>query len=380
MNKIKILTIGTDKSLLEEGSVAYNRQVEYYKNFELAHILVLGNSQKLVLEKTNPNNSVKFFSYGGSNRIFSYLKTFFGHLKEVRKNKYDIIYVQDVMYCGILGYVFRIFSNHSKFITQIHGDYLDNPLWINQRLENKFLNIVGKFLARKSDFVRCVSNRIVIYLNEKLKIEKEKLVSLPIGINGDEFNVKDVDINKREKKIIFCGRLISEKEPLFFCNIVIPILKKHHEFSVQFIGEGNLKDEILKKFTYESCGVDLTNRVEMLGFMGARAVARYYKAGFCLIHTAFWEGWGLPMVEASACGLPVITTDNGCAGEVIVDEVNGIVRDSKDVKVFETELERLINDKVLYEKMCSEGAKLANEWTFESMRNKTEKFLEESVK
>jgi glycosyltransferase involved in cell wall biosynthesis len=146
-------------------------------------------------------------------------------------------------------------------------------------------------------------------------------------------------------------------------------------FKVEFIGEGNLKDKIVERFKE----VGMEDRVIMLGFLGARAVARYYKKGFVLIHTAFWEGWGLPMVEASACGLPVVTTDTGCAGEVVIDNVNGIVLDSKIAEDYIVKIDELINDRSKFKEMCEAGNKLSTEWTFESMRTKTEKFLIDSL-
>jgi glycosyltransferase involved in cell wall biosynthesis len=371
MEKVKILTIGTDKSLLDYGSISQTRQVEYFKNFKSADLLLLGSAKKV--RETHGN--VTFYSFGGSKRIMSFVKTFFGFLPSIFGNKYDLIYVQDVMYCGILGYIFSLFTPRTKFITQLHGDYIDNPLWINQRLENRFLNVAGKFLIRRSDKIRCVSIRIVNYLHNKLKIKKSKLASLPIGINGDEFNSDGVDVEKREDIFIFCGRLIDEKEPLFFCDIVIPLMKKYPNFKVEFIGEGNLKDKIVERFKE----VGMEDRVIMLGFLGARAVARYYKKGFVLIHTAFWEGWGLPMVEASACGLPVVTTDTGCAGEVVIDNVNGIVLDSKIAEDYIVKIDELINDRSKFKEMCEAGNKLSTEWTFESMRTKTEKFLIDSL-
>jgi glycosyltransferase involved in cell wall biosynthesis len=367
MNNVKILVIGTDKSILEEGSVPQKRQVEYFKNFALADILILGVAKTVSISSGNTN----IYSYGGASKLKNIFRAFVSTYKNLKSKKYDIIYTQDVLYCGILGYILSKFTN-VKFIPQIHGDYLDNPLWINQRKENKVLNKIGIWLVRRADYVRCVSKRIVKQFVEQYGIDPKKLVSLPIGIDGDAFNTKDaLAPENRKKQILFVGRMIPEKEPLFFAELTIPVLQKYPEFSVVVIGEGDLKKDMAA--LYDKAGV--LDRIEFTGFLNPMQLARYYKSAYAYIKTAFWEGWGLPMVESSACGLPCISTDTGCAGEVIIDRVNGRAIDSRNAKDFTDALFEIIENKELYKSMCDNAERLAVEWTFVAMREKIEKFL-----
>ncbi|MDB5187742.1 MAG: kanE [Candidatus Kaiserbacteria bacterium] len=371
MNSLRVLVLGTDKLILHEGSVSSRRQIDNFKNFEYVKIVVLGSNSA----STFQSGHVHIVSYGATNRIVSFVKSFFILLRDIRKNTYDIIYTQDVLYCGIAGYLLSRFCK-TILITQLHGDYLDNPLWINQRFENRFLNISGKFLIKKSDYVRCVSSRIATYVIETLGKDSNRVVSLPIGVNGDEFNPQGVDNGHvRNHNLIFCGRLIEEKQPLFCCEIMIPILQKYPDFTAVFIGEGKLKSAIVKKFT----DAGLTNRLEMPGFLDTHAVAQYYKNGFALIHTAFWEGWGLPMVEASCCGLPVLTTDTGCAGEVIINDLNGVVIQGSRSDEYVAALEKMIVNKEFYGMLCANGSRLGSKWTSTTMQLEIEKFLEHAV-
>jgi len=195
MNNVRILVIGTDKSILEEGSVPQKRQVEYFKNFELADVLILGVGKVVNINSGNTN----IYSYGELSKFKNILRAFLYTCKTLNTKNYDVIYTQDALYCGILGYLLTKFSN-AKFVPQIHGDYLDNPLWINQRRENKILNIVGIWLAKHADYVRCVSKRIVKQFHEQYKIPESKLVSLPIGIDGNAFNTIDALAPESRKK------------------------------------------------------------------------------------------------------------------------------------------------------------------------------------
>jgi len=362
---MKILSIGTDKTALDVGSVVNQRQVEYYKNFESAVVVLLVSGQP----KEFSVNNVSFKTYGGSSRLICFFRTYFGLRKRILKNKYDLTYSQDVLYCGLLGLIFKKLYK-IKLVSQLHGDYIDNPLWINQRVENRLLNIVAKNIIKNSDYIRAVSQRIVEYYVNYLDVDKNIIKSLPIGIDGDIFNTKDLP-SERKKQIVFVGRLMSEKEPHFFCDIVIPILHKHADFKAVIIGDGPLKSELEKRFAEEN----LLDRAIFPGFLKFPEIAKYYKESFIFLHTAFWEGWGLPMVESTACGLPNVTTDTGCAGEVIIHEENGIIVKTKNKQDYIDAIVDLINDPVKYKKLVENCLKSGDEWTFAAMREKIEKFL-----
>lgn len=362
---MKVLTIGTDKTVLESGSVVNQRQVEYYKNFAQADMVVLatGTAKRFTIDNVN------FIHFGGSTRLVNFIKTFYKIV--FTKKEYDLIYTQDVLYTGIFGYLYKTFRK-TKLVVQIHGDYLDNPLWINQRFENKILNFVAKRIVKKADYIRCVSERIVKFVTENLKKGKDKVKSLPIGIDGEVFNkLGALSPIERKKEIIFVGRLMEEKEPIFFCEIVIPILKKYPEFSVVIIGVGNLQAKMESLFSEAG----LSEKVKFTGFLNFKDMAKYYKEGFVYLHTAFWEGWGLPMVEASACGCPVLTTDTGCAGEAIINNGNGIILDSKNKEDFILALEKMINDENFYRELCYFAIRTSEEWNFKTMSKKIEDFL-----
>jgi glycosyltransferase involved in cell wall biosynthesis len=372
MKKIKILIVGTDKGVLDNASTAQTRQIEYFKNFKKSTFLVLGVGKNNNVEKAG----VRFLFVGGKYKITNFIKSFFKVYRLCKVDKYDIIYTQDVLYSGIIGFLiaklFRI-----SFVPQLHGDYLNNPLWIKQRFENIFLNKLGIFFLKHADKIRCVSNRILQQVVCDFGVDRKKVASLPIGIDGAAFNTNNaLSWDRREKEILFVGRLIPEKEPLFFCDIVIPFLRKYQQFKVTIIGEGELQQEVRNKFI----AAGLESRLCMPGFLKPLELSLYYKRAFVYIKTAFWEGWGLPMVESSACGLPCISTDTGCAGEVIIHEKNGLIIDSQKSQDFEVALERLVNDSDLYKQLCSNAAFLAKDWVFDTMKIKLENFLIDAVK
>ena len=63
----------------------------------------------------------------------------------------------------------------------------------------------------------------------------------------------------------------------------------------------------------------LSDRVIIQGFVDDRDIAAFYNLADGLVFPTLYEGFGMPVLEAMACGCPVITSDTGCSPEVAGD-------------------------------------------------------------
>ena len=73
----------------------------------------------------------------------------------------------------------------------------------------------------------------------------------------------------------------------------------------------------------------------------------------CLVLPSFYEGFGLPAIEAMACGLPVICSNTGSLPEIVGDA--GLVVDCRNIESLSIALFQLISDKSLHKKLKSKG-------------------------
>jgi UDP-glucose:(heptosyl)LPS alpha-1,3-glucosyltransferase len=95
-------------------------------------------------------------------------------------------------------------------------------------------------------------------------------------------------------------------------------------------------------------------------------VIDFYAAADVYVSPSREDSFGLPVAEAMACGIPVITSVFAGVSDLIRDEAEGFVlRDPDDVQAFAQLLTRLHGDSALRQCVGEAAAKLAQEWTWD---------------
>ena len=103
--------------------------------------------------------------------------------------------------------------------------------------------------------------------------------------------------------------------------------------------------------------------IRLLGYVDQKELPLLYAAAACLIYPSFYEGFGLPVAEAMACGTPVIAADASALPQVLADCGQLIAPD--DEKGFTAAIERLIQDKSFAQACTARGLKRAETLTWD---------------
>lgn len=105
-------------------------------------------------------------------------------------------------------------------------------------------------------------------------------------------------------------------------------------------------------------------------------VMRFYAVADAYVAPSLEDAYGLPILEAMACGLPVIASSRAGASEIILDGQNGFVlRDPEDAAELATALRRIYSDLSLRTKLGNEAARSATEHTWDRNAAATWDFL-----
>jgi glycosyltransferase involved in cell wall biosynthesis len=99
----------------------------------------------------------------------------------------------------------------------------------------------------------------------------------------------------------------------------------------------------------------LYNNIEILPRATTEDLVRLYNRTQVVVSPSLYEGFGLPAVEAMACGVPVIATRAGALSEIIEDGVTGILVPPADPGALSEALRLLLSDAELCRRMGQAG-------------------------
>jgi len=108
----------------------------------------------------------------------------------------------------------------------------------------------------------------------------------------------------------------------------------------------------------------LADRVVFTGWLSEPELAAAYAGATCLVMPSLYEGFGLPPVEAMACGCPVIVSGNGSLGEVVGDAALRLT--SCDRESIAAGIQRLLTEPRLAASLSERGVARAAEFTWEA--------------
>ena len=124
-------------------------------------------------------------------------------------------------------------------------------------------------------------------------------------------------------------------------------------------GKGWLYEEIFA--TVEQ--LSLKKKVVFPGFVADEDLPALYNLADLFVFPSLYEGFGLPPLEALACGTPVITSDASSLPEVVGEA--GPMVEATDVEALAEAMKRVLEDDALRERMIAKGMKQARKFTWE---------------
>lgn len=130
--------------------------------------------------------------------------------------------------------------------------------------------------------------------------------------------------------LAFVGRLDSQKDPLLLVRAFSEILKSRMDLHLVMIGDGNLRPRVEKAV---QDGL-LRGRVTLLGVRPAAEIAEVLRASDLFVLSSAYEGMPIALLEALACGIPVVTTDVGEVRRVVQDGITGRISRERTPEAF----------------------------------------------
>ncbi|MFA6593797.1 MAG: glycosyltransferase [Candidatus Buchananbacteria bacterium] len=348
---MKILNLGTDKGVFVPSAPVARRLVEYGAMTDGYDIIVPDKQPK----KNKLSEKVTAYGTGGNNRLSALLKTYRLAKKLFRQNNYDVITVQDPFELSLIGLLLAKKFNCALNI-QEHGDFFSTTHWRNENPINFCRYYLGRWLIKRADSVRAVSERIKDTLIKDLQIAEDKIVVVSVYVKTD----RPAGGNKPEifdcltGKTVFLtmARLVKQKNlPLLVRSFAL-VVKQSPDAALLIVGRGPEKDKLAKQIKESG----LEDKIFLVDWTDS--IYDYYNSADVYVLSSNYEGWGMVAIEAASCGLPIVMTDVGCAGEAVKDGESALVVPLDDEKKLADAMKKLIQDADLRRRL-GQSAKLA---------------------
>jgi len=257
----------------------------------------------------------------------------------IKKRKIDCIIVFFGFPCGPLGLWANILFNIPYVVSLRGGDVPGTDKTMDKF--HKLLAPLRRLIYRQS--------KAVVANSEGLKIISQQTdpiptITIPNGIDTSYFKPRHKRTDTDVFSFIFAGRL-SEQKNLCFLIEQLSILKNeiNNPFTINIVGDGPLKNK-LEKFA-DSLGI--SEKIIWHGWLSKKEVLKLLQNSDCLINPSFCEGMPNAVLEAQACGLPVIASNVAGNNAVVVDSKNGFLFNIGDQVKLGLSLKKIIESKVL---------------------------------
>lgn len=202
------------------------------------------------------------------------------------------------------------------------------------------------------------------FIREKLishGYPQEKIIKHYIGVNTDKFCPSNQ--HAEERYILCVGRHTEKKGIDTLLRAFAKIAAKHPDIYLLQVGQGALTSK-LEKLTQQ---LGIENRVRFLGPQPHEKVlqlmqqAEVFALASRVAKTGECEGLPIVILEASACGVPVVSTYHSGIPEAVLDGETGLLVAEKDERALAEKLDFLLSDRTLGKNMGQLGRELINE-------------------
>lgn len=308
-NDIKILTIGSDTKLFENGSTVLLRVKEYAEKTDGFHIIVFSLKKSKFSEIHD--SKLHIYPTNSFSRLFYIKDAIKKGEKIIRKNEFkknnSIISTQDPFETGKVGVALKKIFDLSLQI-QIHTDFL-SPYFRNSFL-NKIRVLISKSVIPKADGLRVVSSVIFDSIKQTFPNLKARIDVFPIFVDVEKIINREAMYYTPERtteSILMVSRFTKEKRIDIGLKVFKKVLEKKKDINMTIIGSGPEKKNLEQKIKKWGIG----NKVNILEWEND-VVSFYKKAGIFLL-TSEYEGYGMTFIEAGASGCSIVTTNVGVA-------------------------------------------------------------------
>jgi glycosyltransferase involved in cell wall biosynthesis len=267
----------------------------------------------------------------------------------------DVIHTHNIFFLlSILSFLSR---PKAPIITTMHVGSLSNLTGFTGAVGRVYERTVGQYILRRSRAVTAVSPSVaehaanigagapVHIIPNSVDVERFRPAAAPDGEPEDD------------RSVLFLGRLSRNKGPQYLVEAIPHVLSEIPEASFAFVGDGPMRTSLARRM--ETLG--LNGNVRIHGKV-PDVVPVLQRAGV-VVRPSLTEGMPLAVMEAMACGRPILAARVGGTADLILDGETGMLFEPRNVEALANGLIRVLADR----KQAAAMGRRAREWAERQM-------------
>lgn len=219
-----------------------------------------------------------------------------------------------------------------------------------------YLDFATRASVRRAARVLVVSEHTKREVVGMLGIAPERVVVTPNAVR-EHFRVPDPALlaafrTKKglpERFVLYVGTLEPRKNITTLLEAYATVARRHDVPLIIGGGKGWLYDAVFKRLEE----LQLHDKVQFVGYIEEEELPLWYAAATVFVFPSIYEGFGMPPLEAMACGTPVVTSNSSSLPEVV--GAAGITVPPYDPAGFAEAIDRLLRDEDLRDELRTRG-------------------------
>lgn len=241
-------------------------------------------------------------------------------LLKVRR-RYDVIHVHGDWSALVFAGVFRRICRADVLAFTVHDD-LTSGVGHESLLPR---------LVRQADVIFSTGYRAARLLETR---SGRPVVFRTSGVSDSFFAPTQTILPTHGFTALTVARLVRKKN----IGLVLDIARRLPSVEFLIVGDGPERPGLRERMTRESLG-----NVRLLGKMSHREIRQVMDSAQCFLMTSHEEGTPTALLEAMACGLPIVTTPAGGVSAIVENDVNGYVVESREADQYAERIARLFD-------------------------------------
>lgn len=354
--------------------------IEALKNGYEVHLACSFTDKKNQLTDLGINIHEIDFSRSG-NGFINELRTLRGLRDVIKTISPDVVHaitIKPVIYSGL---VIRTLKNAPAFVAAISGlGYVFSAQTFRAKLTRFFVSFLYGFALSNS-------NKMIIFQNNsdeniltavaKLRSE-QKILIRGSGADLEKYSFKSEPSGSIVRVVMAC-RLLKEKGVYEFVEASRLLQEKNSNIEFLLVGSPDLDNpnSILES------EVEYWNKSGVVKALGHREDVHQIFSDSHIVTLPSYYGEGVPkvLIEAAACGRPIVTTDNPGCRDAVIPTVTGLVVPIRNAEMLAEAILKLAENKSMRAEMGAEARKFAEqEFDVQSVVKKHLNIYEELMK